>query len=85
MIVLFFDIGFASFCDNEGLVKVLWLDFAISLGSIPFPCVELIISVIRRRFGANCGNIKPQHGLDEYERQKQAMDQISDIMNRVIS
>ena len=65
-------------------VIVLWLDFAISLGSISFTCVELIISVIRRRFGANCGNIKPQHGLDEYERQKQAMDQISDIMNRVI-
>ena len=65
-------------------VIVLWLDFAISLGSISFACVELIISVIRRRFGANCGNIKPQHGLDEYERQKQAMDQISDIMIRVI-
>ena len=36
IIVLFFDIGFASFCDNEGLVKVLWLDLAILLGSSPF-------------------------------------------------
>ena len=31
MIVLFFDIGLASFCDNEGLVKLLRLDFPIKL------------------------------------------------------
>ena len=74
MVVLFFDIGFASFCDNEGMDSLLWLVIAMSLFQ------SSRYSVIRRRFGANCGTIKPQHGLDEYHRQKQAMDQISDIM-----